>query len=118
MATVRWIPVLPRESVNRSSLFSFVDKDSTRFARRFYRTRLLSFPPPAVSPVGAGFASPSNWFVFKLIGLSGQTAVVEASTNLVNWQPLYTNVFGPSPVPLVDRDSTNYPSRFYRARPE
>lgn len=39
--------------------------------------------------------------------------VVEASTNLSLWTPIYTN-FTAGLVKFVDHDATNYPSRFYR----
>jgi uncharacterized delta-60 repeat protein len=69
----------------------------------------------------------SNYVQFEINGERGQTVVVEASTNLVNWAPFSTNQFGePSPpwvtwwspnkFPIRDIDSANYPNRFYRAR--
>jgi hypothetical protein len=42
---------------------------------------------------------------------SGQTNIIEASTNLVNWISIYTNV-GSSP--FIDSKATNYHYRFYR----
>jgi hypothetical protein len=45
-------------------------------------------------------------------GIPGCNFIVEASTNLVNWQPLQTN---PSPFTFIDTNAANYPMRFYRA---
>jgi hypothetical protein len=41
--------------------------------------------------------------------------VMQASTNLVHWMPLATNLLGADPFYFSDPASTNYPQRFYRA---
>jgi uncharacterized repeat protein (TIGR01451 family) len=51
-------------------------------------------------------------FTFNLSGAPGSSVIIQASTNLVNWVPIYTNV---SPFSFTDSNSTNYPYRFYRA---
>jgi uncharacterized repeat protein (TIGR01451 family) len=48
---------------------------------------------------------------FNITSQPGQTNVVQASTNLVNWVPIYTNV---GPFIFMDTTATNYPYRFYR----
>ena len=40
--------------------------------------------------------------------------VILASTNLMSWQPIFTNSAVPGLLDFVDYDSTNYPARFYR----
>ena len=40
--------------------------------------------------------------------------VVQASTNLLNWEPIFTNDDAPGVLNFTDWDSTNYPARFYR----
>jgi hypothetical protein len=56
-----------------------------------------------------------------LQGHAGQTNVIEASTNLVDWFPVSTNVMDYSLCPICpyalfeDFSSTNLPRRFYRA---
>jgi hypothetical protein len=42
----------------------------------------------------------------------GQSVVIQASTNLISWIPIYTNIV---PFTFTNFDSTNYPARFYRA---
>ncbi len=51
-------------------------------------------------------------FTFNLSGAPGTSVIIQASTNLFNWVPIYTNV---SPFSFTDSNSTNYPYRFYRA---
>jgi len=50
-----------------------------------------------------------------LLGEGGQTYVIEASGDLVNWSPILTNTLNGSSWDFVDTDSTNYTQRFYRA---
>jgi hypothetical protein len=48
--------------------------------------------------------------------LANQTIVVEASANLVNWQPIWTNTLSGASADFVDPDWLQHPIRFYRAR--
>jgi hypothetical protein len=45
----------------------------------------------------------------------GYVCVVEASTNLVDWIPIFTNITLSGNVVFTDPSATNVPSRFYRA---
>jgi hypothetical protein len=49
---------------------------------------------------------------FNVTGVSGLSYVVEASTNLLDWEPLFTNT---PPFLFVDQAATNSAQRFYRA---
>jgi hypothetical protein len=42
--------------------------------------------------------------------------VVEASTNLHDWQPVQTNTLIGGLTAFIDPQWTNYPGRFYRLR--
>jgi hypothetical protein len=87
------------------------------FPHRFYRARLYAgdLPPPALAPGGsAGFQS--NCFTFNLAAVAGQTVIIEASTNLVNWSALSTNTLESGLFLFSDPTSTNFLERFYRAR--
>jgi hypothetical protein len=61
-----------------------------------------------------GFAA--NQFGFNVSGPVGQTVVVDGSSNLVNWIPLFTNPAAGTPFYFFDPASTNLGWRFYRAR--
>jgi len=54
-------------------------------------------------------------FGFSLAGVSGQTVVLEASTNLVDWTLIATNTFNLGPLHFADTNAANFPARFYRA---
>jgi hypothetical protein len=60
-----------------------------------------------------------NQFGFNLSGAYGQTIIVDGSTDLVNWTPLFTNTCvgdGGSAFYFCDPCWTNFALRFYRAR--
>jgi hypothetical protein len=59
-----------------------------------------------------------NWltnrqFHFRLIGTSGQSYILQASTNLSAWTPLQTN--SATFYDFTDTNAVNFPRRFYRA---
>lgn len=55
-------------------------------------------------------------FGFDLTGLAVRNVVVEASTNLTTWSPLWTNLLGNAPLHYQDFGATNFLRRFYRAK--
>lgn len=57
-------------------------------------------------------------FNFNINWASGQTVVVEATTNLTNpdWQPVWTNTLATGSTNFTDPQWTNYPGRYYRLR--
>jgi uncharacterized delta-60 repeat protein len=55
-------------------------------------------------------------FQFQISGQSNQEIIVEASTNLLNWLPLTTNILSSNTISLSDPVPANFRMRFYRAR--
>ncbi|GEM_PF-209394 len=49
-------------------------------------------------------------------GVSGQSYLLQASTNLSYWQPIWVLAAGNGPLPFFDPDAPDYSRRFYRAR--
>ena len=72
--------------------------------------------PLAITSSGATFGFSGGEFGFALTGPAGQAVVVDASTDLVSWLPLWTNTFMVGPLQFSDPNSGAYPNRFYRAR--
>jgi uncharacterized repeat protein (TIGR01451 family) len=63
----------------------------------------------------SGNALPSGQFGLNITGQPGLTYVVEASTNLVNWVPVYTNTTLDGVVSFTDTNAATAGLKFYRA---
>ncbi len=68
---------------------------------------------PALRILNSGFNR--SQFTLYLSGPMGQLMVVEASSDLVSWLPLWTNIFVID-LNFSDPQSSAYARRFYRAR--
>jgi hypothetical protein len=79
-------------------------------------TITVSRTPPEIVTHDASFGFNTNQFGFNLTAAFDQTIVVDTSTDLINWTPLFTNVIGGTHFYFSDSVATNFPSRFYRAR--
>ncbi len=79
---------------------------------------LTSLWLPVIQPTDASFVVQTNQFGFHISWASGQTVVVEASTDLPNpvWQPVQTNTLTDGTAYFSDPQWTNFPARFYRLR--
>ncbi len=82
----------------------------------FVETILAPRTPPSIVTDDNSFGIRSGRFGFNLVGVAGQTVVIEASPDLAGWTPLATNTLGPGPWYFSDEAWTNSRSRFYRAR--
>jgi hypothetical protein len=71
--------------------------------------------PAAQIGTGSTGVNPGG-YGFTISGVINQTIVVEASTNLVNWQPIWTNTLSDAVTNFVDPQGLNYPRRFYRLK--
>ena len=71
---------------------------------------------PQVQTSDASFGVRTNRFGFNITWASGQTVVVEGTTNLAKptWVPLATNIITSGSSYFSDPQWTNYPARFYR----
>jgi hypothetical protein len=79
--------------------------------------RGVKFGPKALPPqIGSNAGVQDDKFWFVVSGVANQTIIVEASTNLINWQPIWTNTLSGTNAVFIDQQWTNYPNRFYRAR--
>jgi len=69
---------------------------------------------PTILAFGPGFGFNGGHFGFNLQGPAGQPAVVEISTNLIRWLPVWTNTFGLGTLFFSDPQSGPDAQRFYR----
>ena len=68
------------------------------------------------SPPIHGTAVQGGNFGFNFVNTNSLPVVVEASANLVDWQPVWTNALVGYSTNFVDGQWKNYPNRFYRTR--
>lgn len=73
------------------------------------------YPALTILTSEPGFGFSGSHFGFDVTGPAGQSVVVEISTNLVAWLPVWTNTFGPGPLSFSDARSNIDSQRFYRA---
>lgn len=70
-------------------------------------------PPLLLTPIPPTGGSP---FRLQLSGDPNRTYVIQVTTNLMSWSPIFTNLTGASGTfEFTDNQSTNAPQRFYRA---
>ena len=72
------------------------------------------YPAPRIFSSGPVFGFNGGQFSFNLTGPAGQLVVVEASTDLLSWLPLWTNTFAGA-LNFRDPQIRAVSKRFYRA---
>ncbi len=87
---------------------------TTGWGTNYSRLPTVMLCPPGIAPGNAGMKA--GGFGFALTFLTNQTIVVEASTNLMHWQPIWTNTPPGTSADFVDPQWAIQPRRFYRAR--
>lgn len=96
-----------------------VDRDKIYVTGTFGLYRLFgALPAPAVtSPTfsaGTAVRLPNGQFGFTTCGQNGQTLVIQASTNLVDWTSISTNPLVGACINFIDPQAALIPSRYYR----
>src|SRR5205814_1075925 len=94
-----------------------VDSAGNLYVADFYFSTIRKgYPGLAISNI---LYSPNGQFSFNLTGPAGQLVIVDASSDLVNWPPIWTNTFGTNAISDIlnfsDPQSGVYSNRFYRA---
>jgi hypothetical protein len=110
---VTWWPV-QTNVVTPGTDVVFFDVTARRHDRGYYRARLVARQVP--SPEIAVPAVRSNRFSFRVSGISGESLLVETSTNLIDWTPLTTNILAGDNFLFTDTASVAPGNRFYRAK--
>ena len=70
----------------------------------------------AIVTTNAAFGFTNGVFGFDVVGPSGASVVIQASTDLHTWIPLQTNLLGSGPIYFSDTQSPAKSQRFYRAQ--
>ncbi len=106
---IDWLPIFTNSF---GGALEFVDEAAPNYASRFYRlAESIPDPRPVLSPLSA---SAAGGFGIQVAAATAQPYVIQASTNLAQWDPILTNVAGGGMV-FVDPQSSSAPCCFYRA---
>jgi hypothetical protein len=90
-------------------------KGSVFVADTANNTIRIGFQPPAILSSSRPFGLNQVQFEFILNGPTAQLVVVEASSDLQTWLPIWSSTFGPGWLFFADPDPAPTPPRFYRA---
>jgi hypothetical protein len=77
---------------------------------------LWLLPNPTILNFERSFGVQTNRFGFVISWATNNSVVVEASTNLLDWQPVQTNTLTGGAAYFSDPQWTNSLARFYRLR--
>jgi uncharacterized protein (TIGR03790 family) len=103
-----WLPVFTNLA---GGLLDFVDADTARHPRRFYRVvESVPDPRPRLSVAGA---TNGGGIVLHIETAASLPYAIQVSTNSGDWTPLCTNQVGGA-MDFVDLFTTNATPRFYR----
>ena len=82
-------------------------------ADTYNQTIRKRYPAARILNSGLGFGFSGGQFGFNLTGPTGKSVVVESSTDLANWLPLWTNTFTfPAALNFGDPQSATFPIAF------
>lgn len=90
---------------------SEVDWETNFSGGRFILKAVVNTPPTL-----AGSSYAGGEFAFEISGPSGRDYTISASTNLVQWEDIYTYTDAETPFDFVDPDAGLFPLRYYRVR--
>jgi uncharacterized repeat protein (TIGR03806 family) len=85
----------------------------TNFVNSIAPTALFLIKPLQVIPQSSSFL-PNGEFQLQIGAVQGSNYVLQASTNLINWTPVSTNLAGSNLFYMIDSNAANFPDRFYR----
>jgi alpha-tubulin suppressor-like RCC1 family protein len=113
---ISWLPLQTNALINGQIIFN--DAQANSFPKRFYRARFAYafLTQPLLQPSAFGESSLPDKTGFVLNGSPGQVAVIEGSSNFLNWVPLQTNTLLTGRLYFNDPLSATLSARFYRAR--
>jgi hypothetical protein len=93
-----------------------VDTEGTLYVAEWSSNTIRKgYRPLQITCSGASFGFKSNQFGFALTGPAGQVVVVDVSTDLANWLPIWTNTFMVGALQFSDPNSGGDSHHFYRA---
>ena len=108
---VSWIS-LSTNSIPAGGSIPINDSDMTNYVRRFYRAVTVTTSPPQL----VGLTANRTTAQFVLNGQTGSECVIQASSDLVTWSAIFTNIIPDAgSMPFTDPGAGGQNHRFYRA---
>ena len=105
-------PVYSTPLLVSNTLTLSANEFETNFNNSVAASALFLFQPLSLTSVNFGV---KQAFQAQLSGtIAGDSYVLQATTNFINWTPLTTNFAASNTINLVDPGASNYPVRFYR----
>ena len=105
---VNWVNIATNAPVD--SFLDFMDLDAHLFPHRFYRAL------PMGGVLGSVASLDGMQFTYRLLGVTGRSYVIQASTNMQTWTDLTTNVAADGSVVLTNVLDAAFPYRFFRLK--
>ena len=110
--TINWTNTKPKIGTNLLSITVTDDSVPPGSVTKDFKVIVW----PAFTFSAADMLSSKHYLLLTLTTDTNRTWRVDASTNLLNWKPLFTNLVPPGGMlQFTDRLATNFPTRFYRA---
>ena len=94
------------------NFMDLVDLDSPNYPHRYYRSAL--FDSVAGGLISSFTRAVDGAVKFKVSGLGGRSYIIQASTNLAQWENVSTNVVSGGALNFTDARAANFRQRFYR----
>jgi hypothetical protein len=109
-----WVNISTNLAVD--TFMQLVDLDGPFYPYRFYRSAL--FDTLLRGQIGGFGRAQDGRVSFRLTGFEGRSYIIQASTNLVQWGSVSTNVAVGGVINFIDSGAPSYPYRFYRVQSE
>jgi len=106
---VRGMNVLGNDLYVGGTMTAAGDKPAMFFSR--WNDQMNFYPPPNPALI-RGIWLTNRQFQFRLTGTSGESYILQGSTNLITWSGLLTN--STTLFDYVDTNAAKFPKRFYR----
>ncbi|HEU0011102.1 MAG TPA: hypothetical protein VFT34_14895, partial [Verrucomicrobiae bacterium] len=111
---VNWVNLSTNVAIG--NFLDLVDLDAPHYPHRFYRSALFD---AVIGGLLSGFGRSANGEVhFELTGLQARSYMIQASTNLVDWQTIATRVSDGRTLVFADLEAVHFSQRFYRLKSE
>jgi hypothetical protein len=103
----------PSPSIAPGTYALFAKVTAASRTRYLYASQKVIISGSTQPPLLTNVRVQNGQFQLTINGVPGQTIVLQASTNLIQWTPVRTNVL--STASVTNSDSVTFPNRYYRA---